>query len=117
LKEYILIASEILGMITWVFLDNPVYIEAIGFLAVFFEALLGTPQFLRNFRLKSTEGMSVTMVSGFFISRKTEFLVFFFCVKRFLCGHRVIYLKQFILSFEVLHNNFGFVDCYKLVLM
>jgi uncharacterized protein with PQ loop repeat len=38
------------------------YIEAIGFFAVFFEALLGTPQFLRNLRLKSTEGMSVKMV-------------------------------------------------------
>jgi uncharacterized protein with PQ loop repeat len=39
------------------------YIETIGFLAVFFEALLGTPQFLRNFRLKSTEGMSIKMVN------------------------------------------------------
>jgi hypothetical protein len=33
---------------------------------VFFEALLGTPQFLRNFRLKSTEGMSVKMVNILF---------------------------------------------------
>ncbi len=36
----------------------------IGFLAVFCEALLGIPQFLRNFRLKSTEGMSVKMVNS-----------------------------------------------------
>jgi uncharacterized protein with PQ loop repeat len=52
-----------LGIITWLFLDNVFYVETIGFLAVFFEALLGTPQFLRNFRLKSTEGMSVKMVN------------------------------------------------------
>lgn len=51
-----------LGSINWLWLENPLYIETIGFLAVFFEALLGTPQFLRNFRLKSTEGMSVKMV-------------------------------------------------------
>ena len=34
-------------------------------MAVLFEALLGIPQFLRNLRLKSTEGMSVKMVSLF----------------------------------------------------
>ena len=55
--------KSFLGIITWLFLDNVFYVETIGFLAVFFEALLGTPQFLRNFRLKSTEGMSVKMVN------------------------------------------------------
>lgn len=55
-----------LGTTTWLFLDNQFYVETIGFLAVFFEALLGTPQFLRNFRLKSTEGMSVKMVTDIF---------------------------------------------------
>lgn len=50
------------GSSTWLLLDNLVYIELIGFLAVFFEALLGMPQFLRNHRMKSTEGMSVKMV-------------------------------------------------------
>ena len=53
------------GSINWLCLDNPIYIETIGFLAVFFEALLGTPQFLRNHRMKSTEGMSVKMVCIF----------------------------------------------------
>lgn len=50
------------GSTTWLFLNSTFYVETIGFLAVFFEALLGTPQFLRNYRLKSTEGMSVKMV-------------------------------------------------------
>jgi len=53
----------ILGGLTWLLLHNMVYIEIIGFLAVFVEALLGMPQFIRNFRLKSTEGMSVKMVN------------------------------------------------------
>ena len=49
---------------TWAFIHNTVYIETIGFLAVFFEALLGVPQFIRNFRSRSTEGMSVKMVNS-----------------------------------------------------
>jgi len=53
----------ILAGLTWLLLHNMVYIEIIGFLAVFVEALLGMPQFIRNFRLKSTEGMSVKMVN------------------------------------------------------
>ena len=53
-----------LGLITWAFIHNTVYIETIGFLAVFFEALLGVPQFIRNFRSRSTEGMSVKMVNS-----------------------------------------------------
>jgi hypothetical protein len=53
----------ILGGLTWLLVRNMVYIEIIGFLAVFVEALLGMPQFIRNFRLKSTEGMSVKMVN------------------------------------------------------
>jgi hypothetical protein len=67
-----------LGTTTWLFLDNTFYIETIGFLAVFFEALLGTPQFLRNFRLKSTEGMSVKMVNLMILSIKLLFFFFAF---------------------------------------
>ena len=52
-----------LGIVTWLFIRNVVYIETIGFLAVLVEALLGIPQFLRNLRVKSTEGMSVKMVT------------------------------------------------------
>lgn len=35
----------------------PVYLESIGFMAVFTEAMLGIPQFIRNFKNQSTEGM------------------------------------------------------------
>ena len=33
------------------------FVEAVGFLAVFTEAMLGTPQFYRNYTNKSTYGM------------------------------------------------------------
>lgn len=38
------------------------FVETVGFLAVFTEALLGTPQFYKNFKNKSTYGMSLHMV-------------------------------------------------------
>jgi len=60
--QFLFVFTFIMSTITWVFLDNIIYIETIGFLAVFFEALLGMPQFMRNCRMKSTEGMSVGMV-------------------------------------------------------
>ena len=37
------------------------FVEAVGFLAVFTEAMLGTPQFYRNYQNKSTFGMRYVM--------------------------------------------------------
>ena len=52
----------LLGYLTWLFIDFSWFVETLGFLAVFIEACLGTPQFLRNYKNKSTVGMSVYMV-------------------------------------------------------
>ncbi|KAK6185330.1 hypothetical protein SNE40_007588 [Patella caerulea] len=69
----------VVGVLTYIFLTNAIYVELIGFLAVFAEAMLGTPQFYRNFQNKSTIGMSIKMVgfwtcgdifkTGYFILR------------------------------------------------
>ncbi|XP_057683884.1 solute carrier family 66 member 2 isoform X2 [Corythoichthys intestinalis] len=48
--------------ITYVLLDSALFVEMLGFLAVFSEAMLGTPQLYCNYQNKSTEGMSVKMV-------------------------------------------------------
>ncbi|XP_031561513.1 solute carrier family 66 member 2-like [Actinia tenebrosa] len=50
------------GYVTYLCLESFIYIETIGFLAVFTEALLGAPQFYQNHQKKSTIGMSVKMV-------------------------------------------------------
>ncbi|XP_063971761.1 solute carrier family 66 member 2-like isoform X1 [Lytechinus pictus] len=50
------------GVVTYFLSSFSVYVETIGFLAVFTEAMLGSPQFYHNFRNKSTQGMSVKMV-------------------------------------------------------
>ena len=49
--------SALLGLITYIFLDCAPFVELLGFSAVFTEALLGVPQFMRNHRHKSTSGM------------------------------------------------------------
>jgi len=51
-----------IGYLTWLLLNYSIYVEALGFLAVFIEAMLGMPQFLKNYHNKSTVGMSVQMV-------------------------------------------------------
>ena len=47
-----------LSYLTWLFIDFSWFVETLGFLAVFIEACLGTPQFLKNYQNKSTVGMS-----------------------------------------------------------
>uniref|UniRef100_A0A671SQ89 Solute carrier family 66 member 2 n=1 Tax=Sinocyclocheilus anshuiensis TaxID=1608454 RepID=A0A671SQ89_9TELE len=48
--------------VTYLLLDSVLFVESLGFLAVFTEAMLGTPQLYCNYRNKSTEGMSIKMV-------------------------------------------------------
>ncbi|XP_042147938.1 solute carrier family 66 member 2 isoform X1 [Ixodes scapularis] len=50
------------GALLYLFLDCAPLVEALGFLALLTEALLGLPQFWRNLRNRSTRGMSNQMV-------------------------------------------------------
>ncbi|XP_078337436.1 solute carrier family 66 member 2-like isoform X2 [Crassostrea virginica] len=61
--QFTVVFTVLVGLTTWLFLDNMYYVETIGFLAVFAEAMLGAPQFHRNFINKSTHGMSKKMVA------------------------------------------------------
>ncbi|KAK9509976.1 hypothetical protein O3M35_004855 [Rhynocoris fuscipes] len=51
-----------MSLLTFLLLDSIIYIEILGFLALFTEAMLAVPQLIRNFKQKSTEGMSILMV-------------------------------------------------------
>lgn len=42
--------------VTYLLLDSSVFVESLGFLAVFTEAMLGTPQLYCNYQNNSTEG-------------------------------------------------------------
>jgi hypothetical protein len=60
--QFVALFTVVFGALTLIFINVPIYVETLGFLAVFIEAMQGVPQFYRNFRNKSTEGMSVIMV-------------------------------------------------------
>lgn len=53
----VLIFVAVGGYVTYLFLSFPTFVELIGFLAVFTEAMLGAPQFYRNHVNQSTVGM------------------------------------------------------------
>ncbi len=55
--QFLLTFTLASGAVTYLLLDSVIYVETLGFLAVLFEALLGVPQFYRNYHNKSTQGM------------------------------------------------------------
>ena len=57
----VLLFISVGSYITFVFLEYAVYIELIGFLAVFTEAMLGVPQFYKNYQNHSTSGMRLVI--------------------------------------------------------
>ncbi|XP_064908351.1 solute carrier family 66 member 2 isoform X3 [Columba livia] len=57
--QCVLTFTGVTGYITYLWLDSSVFVETLGFLAVFTEAMLGVPQLYRNYQNRSTEGMSL----------------------------------------------------------
>ncbi|XP_053820599.1 solute carrier family 66 member 2 isoform X3 [Vidua chalybeata] len=55
--QCILTFTGVTGYITYLWLDSSLFVETLGFLAVFTEAMLGVPQLYRNYQNRSTEGM------------------------------------------------------------
>ncbi|CAK1550058.1 unnamed protein product [Leptosia nina] len=60
--DCMLVFSVLGAAITYLLIEVAPFVEFIGFLALFTEAMLGAPQIAKNFQTKSTEGMSVSMV-------------------------------------------------------
>lgn len=55
--QCVLAFTLVAAYVTYLLLDSSVFVESLGFLAVFIEAMLGTPQLHCNYQNKSTEGM------------------------------------------------------------
>ncbi|XP_023830778.1 solute carrier family 66 member 2 isoform X3 [Salvelinus sp. IW2-2015] len=55
--QCVLAFTLLAAYVTYLLLDSSVFVESLGFLAVFTEAMLGTPQLYCNYQNKSTEGM------------------------------------------------------------
>jgi len=43
------------------------YVELIGFLSLAIEATLGVPQLVKNYKNKSTEGLSIALILSWFV--------------------------------------------------
>lgn len=55
--QCVLAFTLVAAYMTYLLLDSTLFVETLGFLAVFTEAMLGTPQLYCNYQNKSTEGM------------------------------------------------------------
>eukprot|EP00051_Salpingoeca_urceolata_P028845 m.488201 g.488201 ORF g.488201 m.488201 type:complete len:264 (-) comp25629_c0_seq1:41-832(-) len=116
-SDYVLFLSVfcfVVGALSYLLLDVWLYYEVLGFASLLTEALLGLPQWLRNNRNKSTEGMSLAMVccwlsgdifkTGYFLAKSAP-------LQFWLCGLLQISLDLSILSqvFMYRGNTAGFV--------
>ncbi|CAG7632657.1 unnamed protein product, partial [Allacma fusca] len=60
--ECILVFTTAGAVAMFMFANSLLFVETVGFMAVFVEAMLGVPQYMKNYRNKSTRGMNRTMV-------------------------------------------------------
>lgn len=105
--EFIASFTVIVGLLMFMLIDNPYFVETIGYAAMLTEALLASPQLIRNHQKKSTEGLSKQMVllwtlgdsykTGYFIINQSpiQFLV---------CGLLQLTI-DFIIALQILIYN------------
>lgn len=77
------------GVVTFLLLNVNIFIELLGFASLLTEAMLGIPQFWKNLKNKSTEGMSIQMV--LFWTSGDTFKTIYFIIREsplqfWLCG-------------------------------
>jgi uncharacterized protein with PQ loop repeat len=99
--EFVMSVALLGSLLMYFLIDFPWFVESVGFMAVFTEACLGVPQFYRNFKNKSTYGMSLPMVimwtcgdifkTTYFVLRKTP-------PQFFICGSLQVTVDILILA-------------------
>lgn len=97
-----------MGILMYFFMDNHYFVEALGYLSLMTEAMLASPQLVKNCRAKSTTGLNNTMVlmwtggdlfkTGYFIVNKVP--------KQFwLCGMVQVTIDVLILGQIALYKT------------
>uniref|UniRef100_A0AAF5I2I7 PQ-loop repeat-containing protein 1 n=2 Tax=Strongyloides stercoralis TaxID=6248 RepID=A0AAF5I2I7_STRER len=102
------------SLITAIFIQFPWFVNTLGLCSLLIEACLGLPQLIRNFKRKSTIGMSVTMVLGwfagdvgktiYFIIKKTPFQ-FYVCSSLQITIDILILLEVFIYKKSTIQSS------------
>uniref|UniRef100_A0A5K4ERL5 Uncharacterized protein n=1 Tax=Schistosoma mansoni TaxID=6183 RepID=A0A5K4ERL5_SCHMA len=59
---FLCLFTLISGLCTYLLSSSQIYVQLLGFTALFIESMLGLPQFTKNFYNKSIVGMSISMV-------------------------------------------------------
>ncbi|XP_076666706.1 solute carrier family 66 member 2 [Andrena cerasifolii] len=106
--DFMLLFAALVGILTYLLVDVPIFVETVGLLAVLTEAMLGVPQFLRNFSSKSTNGMSVIMVAMWTLG--DAFKTCYFVIKEApiqfaVCGSLQVVIDIAILAQVYIYQN------------
>uniref|UniRef100_A0A0A9Y8U0 Solute carrier family 66 member 2 n=1 Tax=Lygus hesperus TaxID=30085 RepID=A0A0A9Y8U0_LYGHE len=106
--DFILVVSLVMSLLTFLLLDFVIYIEILGFLALFTEAMLAVPQLLRNFKQKSTDGMSILMVLMWTVGdifKTTYFIIREAPAQFWLCGSLQVLIDITILGQVIIYRH------------
>ncbi|XP_076657165.1 solute carrier family 66 member 2 isoform X2 [Halictus rubicundus] len=98
--DFTLLFAAVVGVLTYLLVDVPIFVEFMGLLAVLTEAMLGVPQFLRNFVNKSTSGMSIIMVTMWTLG--DAFKTCYFFIKEAPIQFEVCGILQVIIDIAIL---------------
>jgi uncharacterized protein with PQ loop repeat len=74
--EFLASFAAIMAFFTLIFLFQNWFTEVLGFLALGIESVLGVPQLLQNYKKRSTEGLSWTMIASWFIGDFVKTILF-----------------------------------------
>ncbi len=108
---FTLIFSFIVGIVTFSLLRVHIFVELLGFASLLTEALLGIPQFWKNFKNTSTEGMR----SDHYFEMQFQLLHFVFSIAcKWFCSGQVVTRSKQCTSFCGNHRcSFGCADYCK----
>lgn len=94
------------SLLTFCLVNYPIYLETMGFVSVFTEAMLGVPQFYRNYKNRSTIGMSVKMVCMWFCG--DTFKTGYFIIKEAPIQFSICGTLQVIVDIAILYQVYHY---------
>jgi len=99
----LLLFTAFAASITVIFTPYPIFLEGLGMLTLSIEACLGLPLLAKNFRLKSTKGLSGIMVSLWVIGDiiKTIYFIVLDCPPQFYVCSSVAFTVDIVILSQI----------------
>eukprot|EP01080_Neovahlkampfia_damariscottae_P008989 gene8989-1088_t len=89
-----------LSLLSSVFIEYSFYVELLGSFSLLIESLLGLPQAIKNFKMKSTKGLSIVLIGTWFVGDLFKTIYFSFNglpIQFIICGVTQIIMDTLIL--------------------